>query len=115
MSQSASSVLQQFVADQRGNIDVFGYLLIVVIVGIGALVGLVTVRDQVVQEFGDIGLSLENLNQSYSFSVNGTISKFKDNDAGDDVAGQEPAGISIEESAVDEASEDANGAEEEGS
>jgi len=35
---------------------------------IGVLVGLVTLRDQVVQEVGDMATAVGNLNQSYSFS-----------------------------------------------
>nr|MCU0979245.1 hypothetical protein [Pirellulaceae bacterium] len=35
---------------------------------LGMIVGLVSVRDQVVQELGDIALAIGFINQSYSFS-----------------------------------------------
>jgi len=43
-------------------------ILISTILVIGVLVGLVTLRDQVVQELGDLATAVGNLNQSYSFA-----------------------------------------------
>lgn len=44
-------------------------ILISTILVIGVLVGLVTLRDQVVQELGDLATAVGNLNQSYSFAA----------------------------------------------
>jgi len=41
-------------------------VLITTIMAFGAITGLVTVRNQIVQEFGDFSLAIENLNQSFT-------------------------------------------------
>ena len=51
--------------DQRGFICSTEAVLFGTVVLLGSLVGLVTLRDQVVQELGDVGTALGNLNQSY--------------------------------------------------
>jgi hypothetical protein len=100
--------------DESGFIVSTDLILISSILVIGLLVGLVSVRDQIVQELGDVAMAVGNLNQSYSlaghsvtfggftFTVAG--SSFEDtNDFGEsgpgenntDVAGSEPAGISV--------------------
>ena len=43
--------------------------MLCVVIAIGAIAGLTTLRDQLVQEFGDIAVSLENLNQSFTSSL----------------------------------------------
>ena len=43
-------------------------LLIATILCIGSIVGLVSIRDQVVQELGDVGIAIGQLNQSYTFT-----------------------------------------------
>lgn len=43
-------------------------VLIATILVIGMIVGMSTIREQVVQELGDIALHLGQMNQSYSFS-----------------------------------------------
>lgn len=43
-------------------------ILIATILVIGMIVGLTTVRDQIVQELGDVAVHFAALNQSYSFS-----------------------------------------------
>lgn len=52
--------------DQRGETSSLSLILLVTIVALGAIVGLTTLRDQIVQELGDIALAIENLNQSYT-------------------------------------------------
>lgn len=54
---------------RRGHEAILGYLLLVVIVAIGSIVGLVNIRDQFVQEYGDLSVGLESLDQSYSINV----------------------------------------------
>jgi hypothetical protein len=44
-------------------------ILVGTIVVLGLIVGLVALRDQIVQEFGDLAAGLGNLNQSYSFAA----------------------------------------------
>jgi hypothetical protein len=54
--------------DEAGFIVSAELVLIATILVLGMIVGLVTVRDQVVQELGDIALAFAKINQSYSFS-----------------------------------------------
>lgn len=51
--------------DQSGETSVMSLVLICTIVAIGATVGLTTFRDQLVQEFGDLAVAIENLDQSF--------------------------------------------------
>ena len=59
-------LLQTLWFDEDGAASAMSLLLIVTILALGAIVGLTTIRDQVVQELGDIGMALESLNQSYT-------------------------------------------------
>ncbi len=52
--------------DQRGETSAMAMLLLTTIVALGAIVGLATLRDQIVQELGDLAAAIENLDQSYS-------------------------------------------------
>ena len=54
--------------DEAGFIVSAELVLIATILVLGMIVGLVSVRDQVVQELGDIALAIGFINQSYSFS-----------------------------------------------
>jgi hypothetical protein len=55
--------------DESGFIVSTDLVLISSILVIGMLVGLVSLRDQVVQELGDVAVAVGNLNQSYSFGA----------------------------------------------
>lgn len=88
----------QLVDDTRGGIQPSSYLLLVTLVALAAIPGLTTVRDSVVQEFGDVAVALDALDQSYTFTLNGTVSAFTDTSELDDPGGppgEEPAGISV--------------------
>ncbi len=61
--------LKRLWKDCRGESQMSGALLLCVVVAIGSIVGLSALRDQLVQEFGDVGVSLESLNQSYTTSL----------------------------------------------
>lgn len=52
--------------DQRGETNSLGLVLVTTIVAFGVLTGVATLREQIVQEFGDLALAIENLNQSYT-------------------------------------------------
>ena len=47
-------LMQRFWADQRAVLSPMALILMVTIVVIGTTVGVVTLRDQIVQEFGDV-------------------------------------------------------------
>lgn len=63
-----SSTAKKLWGDESGFIVSTDLILISSILVIGLLVGLVSVRDQIVQEFGDMAVAVGNLNQSYSFA-----------------------------------------------
>ena len=71
--------------DEAGFIVSAELVLIATILVIGMIVGLVTIRDQVVQELADVAGAISQINQSYSFSgVTGHTSRtmgsrFQDN------------------------------------
>jgi hypothetical protein len=57
--------------DQGGFIISAELVLVATIVVIGMIVGLVSVRNQVVQELVDVGQSIGSLSQSYAFTAIG--------------------------------------------
>ena len=77
--------------DQRGEVQITAALLLCVFIGIGSIVGLATFRDQLIQEFGDVGVALENLDQSYSTDT----SIFIDTTPLDDPVGQPPGCLDL--------------------
>lgn len=104
MSKRLFNRIQPLRADESGEISVIGYILLVTLVGIGMVVGLATFRDQLVQEFGDIAVGLENLDQSYSITIGTKTSEFdEDSDSfPTDPPEAEPDGISVTEPSTDE-------------
>lgn len=55
--------------DTRGESSFVGLILIAAIAAIGVIVGLAVVRDSIVQEFGDVAVALDRLDQTYDVSV----------------------------------------------
>jgi hypothetical protein len=105
-------VLMQLWRDDLGFVISSELILVATILVIGMIVGLATLRDQVVQELGDVGAAFSQLVQSYSFSgITGHTSitagsAFEDfTDFCDDPAeeaDQPPLGISVTEPASPE-------------
>ena len=60
--------LKRLWLDQRGFVISTELVLIAVLLVIGLIAGLTTLRDQVVQELGDLAAAIGAINQSYSFS-----------------------------------------------
>ena len=110
----SNSTARRLWVDESGFVVSSELILISTILVIGLLVGLATLRDQIVQELADVGMAVGNLNQSYSvagqtvefggleFTVAG--STFEDesdfgeggaNENNEDDPGFEPAGISV--------------------
>lgn len=87
----------QFWDDERGSVSPFASVLMITILVIGIIPGVATLRDHIVQKFGDMAVSLERLDQSYSYTVNGVTSKYDDSDTGTltDDAGKAPAGLDL--------------------
>jgi hypothetical protein len=106
--------LRRLWRDERGAINSTDIVLITTILILGSIVGLVVLRNQVVQELGDLATAVGALNQSYEYvgdtltistttgmiATVGTIAGSSYDDLpdigdGDDVDGGEPAGISV--------------------
>jgi hypothetical protein len=100
------NMLTNFWNDEAGFVVSSELVLIGTILVLGVVVGLATVRDQVVQELGDLALAISNINQSYSFSgVTGHTSSTAGSifidlldfcDSSVDPAAAEPACISVQ-------------------
>lgn len=92
------TVLSRLWNDEAGFVISSELVLVATILVIGMIVGLTTVRDQVVQELADVAGAISDVNQSYSYSaVIGHTSSTAGSDFVDlvdfcDEAGQEAAG-----------------------
>jgi len=97
------NIFKGFLSSEDGFLLSSEALLIGTIAVLGLLVGLVSVRDAVVQELGDFAQAIGLLNQSYTYtgvqdSVSGTTQggTFADTaDSSDTAAGTDANGISI--------------------
>ena len=63
-------ILTRLWRDTRASTSAIALILVVTITAVGAIVGLSTLRDQIVQEFADLGVGLNHLNQSFSYTMN---------------------------------------------
>ncbi len=79
--------------DQRGTTSAAALILMYAIIIFGSIVGLVTLRDQIVQEFGDLAVALDHLDQS--FNVPGKMS-YQDTPSLTDPLNEEPAGLNVQ-------------------
>ncbi len=110
------TLLKRLYRDESGVIASLDLILLSVLLGLGILVGVVSLRNQVVQEFGDLSTAIGSLDQSYSYVGDKAPklnckdcwvagSSYKDrSDVGDecDAPGQAPAGISVAEGPLSE-------------
>lgn len=60
---------QRLWTDSSGFVVSGDYILLTTILVIGVVVGVVTLRDQIVQELGDISDAMESLDQSYTYTI----------------------------------------------
>jgi Flp pilus assembly pilin Flp len=58
-------LLKRLWKDQRGAVTSMAVILLYTILVLGATVGLITLRDQIVQEYGDLAVALDSLNQNW--------------------------------------------------
>jgi Flp pilus assembly pilin Flp len=63
-----ASIPRRLFLDESGFIASAELVLLATILTVGAIAGLVTVRDAVVTELGDLGSALKRMNQSYSYA-----------------------------------------------
>jgi hypothetical protein len=112
-----SHILNRLWRDEQGFVNTVDIVLMTTILGIGMLVGIVSLRNQIVQELTDVSMAVGFLDQSYSYEGNtsdtglgtwvGTHefsgSSYEDlPDFGEvaDVSGSEPGAISVREAPV---------------
>tara|TARA_R110002095_G_scaffold159356_1_gene138168 strand:- start:10898 stop:11197 length:300 start_codon:yes stop_codon:yes gene_type:complete len=90
-------IARQLWSDERGSVSPFATVLMVTILVIGIIPGVATLRDHIVQKFGDMAVALESLDQSYSYTVDGVTSEYDDSDTGTltDPVGDAPAGLDL--------------------
>ncbi len=97
--QTRQNLWQRFLDDEQGVVQPAMYVFLVTVVAIGVIAGLTAIRDSVVQEFGDLSLVLQNIDQSYTVNctINGNVISFGylDGPPVADPPSQEPAGIEI--------------------
>ncbi|TWT39607.1 hypothetical protein Enr8_13070 [Blastopirellula retiformator] len=55
--------------DQRGVVSAYALILVAVVLILGAVVGLTSLRDHIVQEFGDLGVAIDSLDQSFGYEI----------------------------------------------
>lgn len=55
--------------DERGGVEYLSLMLITAIVSIAGVIGLSQIRDQVTQQFGDMAVALDNVDQSFSYTI----------------------------------------------
>ena len=85
--------------DTKGATSVLGILLLYTIVVLGVTAGLVALRDQIVQEFGDLAVALDSLDQSWEA---GDAHYDDEGPTLADPVDAEPAGISVQEDPLGE-------------
>ena len=61
--------IARLIRDERGSVAAMSTLFLTVMLGPGVIGGLVVVRDHLVQEFGDFGVALDNLDQSFLYHI----------------------------------------------
>ncbi len=84
--------LIRFWRDQRGAMPVVATVLLYTVLILGATAGLVTLRNQLVQEFGDLAAALQSLDQSFHIDDGAS---YTDSSTASDPAGEEPAGLNV--------------------
>ena len=83
--------------DQRGFTSALSTIMLATVVAIGAIVGLTTLRDHLIQEFGDVATALENLDQSFEAEGYGSYDDVGPSSPGADVdePNQAPGGLDV--------------------
>lgn len=88
--------------DRRGSIPALSTLFIYTILVLGVTVGIITLRDQIVQEYGDLAVALDHLDQSWEITEFGDTRGFSDSPSLTDPVDAEPADLSVQEAPLAE-------------
>lgn len=71
--------MRNLLTESSGSVDAASFILLATITAVGILCGAAALRDQLVQEFGDVATNLERLDQSYTITVGTLTSSYADN------------------------------------
>ena len=85
--------LRRLWRDTRGEVSVIANILLLTVLALGVSVGLVTLRNQIVQEFGDVSVALDSLDQSWSVPGGGS---YLDSTSLEDPPEEEPADLDVD-------------------
>ncbi|QDT42254.1 hypothetical protein Pan241w_23360 [Gimesia alba] len=88
-------IARQFWNEESGSISPFATVLMMTILVLGIIPGIATLRDHIVQKFGDMAVALESIDQSYSMTVNGVTSEYVDTNSLTDPVGEAPACLDL--------------------
>lgn len=98
------ALLHTLIKDECGVAVSTEIILLMMILVFGVMAGNISLRDAVSQEAADTGLAINNINQSYNYAGNtigadfvagSSFTDLADENDGVDVAGEEPAGLSL--------------------
>jgi hypothetical protein len=89
--------------DERGGLEAMGVILLYTIVVFGAVTGLVSLRDQIVQQYGDVAAALDHLDQSWHADNMGK-GYVDPAPTFDDAINTEPAKLNVRQSPIAEGS-----------
>jgi hypothetical protein len=91
------NLLKKLWRDRRGEVTASATILLYSVLAIGAITGLVVLRNQIVQEFGDLAVAMRNLDQSFHVFLCGGEREWpgpgETQDSLEDEPGEPPAGI----------------------
>lgn len=88
--------MRLFWQDQKGSIELSSWIVLIVMVALGLIVGLSNMRMEMTQQFGDVAQALESIDQSYSYTVNNVTSTYSDSNVfGAPTLGNAPAGLEV--------------------
>lgn len=62
-------IANRFWRDQSGTTSAIALILVTTIIAVGVIVGLATFRNQIIQEFGDVGVAIDSLDQSFDYDI----------------------------------------------
>lgn len=86
-------ILTKLWNDEEGFIISVELILIATILVIGVVVGLVAIRDSITGELSDVGVAINNLNQSYTlYGITGPSAAVSGSSFGDNTDSSDPPG-----------------------
>lgn len=69
IARRVSSLARELWRDERGTVSWISMIMTTVVVAFGAIVGLATLRDHVLQQYGDVAVGLDHLDQSWAYKT----------------------------------------------